>query len=70
MESQDAAFKLQERIDGTTAWLEQAAPNIHIEQSHLDEGSRERAYWHYGYLAASRDARNLLLDFNIAPELQ
>lgn len=69
MESTEAAFKIQERIDGIKTWLEANAPTIHIGQKHLDEGSIERAYWHYGYLVALRDARNLLLGFDITPEI-
>lgn len=31
---------------------------VFAEQKHLDRGSVERAYWHYGYLAAMRDIIN------------
>jgi hypothetical protein len=50
---------IDRRIAGLTEWLEENAPEIG-EQRHLDEGSRERAYWHYGYLIALRDLRDLL----------
>lgn len=51
---------LDQRIFGLAEWLEQHSKVV-AEQRHLDEGSRERAYWHYGYLAALRDFRELLL---------
>lgn len=34
---------------------EQQAVNPFEEQRHLDAGTRERAYWHHGYLMALRD---------------
>jgi len=41
---------------------------IHIEgmegaaedQKHLDDGSDERVYWHYGYVTAMKDILNLI----------
>ena len=50
---------IDRRIASLTEWLEEHAPEID-KQRHLDEGSRERAYWHYGYLMALRDLRDLL----------
>jgi hypothetical protein len=50
---------IDRRIAGLTDWLEENAQGID-QQQHLDEGSRERAYWHYGYLVALRDLRDLL----------
>ena len=47
------------RIDDLTEWLESHAPEVE-DQAHLDEGTRERAYWHHGYLAALRDLRALM----------
>ena len=32
------------------------------EQRHLNEGSRERAYWQYGYMVALRDVLRFLAD--------
>ena len=55
----DVDDTLEQRIAQLTKWLEENAPDLD-EQRHLDEGSRERAYWHYGYLVALRDLRNLL----------
>lgn len=40
-------------------WLHDHAPNVFADQKHLDDESTERAYWHYGYLAALRDVLKL-----------
>lgn len=45
-------------------WLTANAPHVGQEQKHLDEGSAERAYWHYGYLVALRDVRKMLSPVN------
>ena len=50
---------LDRRINALAEWLEENVPEID-EQLQLDDGSRERAYWHYGYLMALRDLRDLL----------
>jgi hypothetical protein len=50
---------IDERIDGLTDWIAENAPECK-EQAHLDGGTRERAYWHCGYLAALRDLRALM----------
>lgn len=51
---------IDQRIDDLTDWLAANCPSCTHEQAHLDEGTRERAYWHYGYLVALRDLRDLL----------
>ena len=48
------------RIADTTAWLRENAPYCFADQNHLDDGTPERAYWHYGYLVALKDVRKLL----------
>lgn len=51
------ASKLTERI----AELEGFVPDhLKQEQKHLDEGTVERDYWHYGYLMALRDLLGLI----------
>lgn len=45
------------RIEGIREWLRENHPHVADEQKHLDGGSVERAYWHYGYLVALLDAR-------------
>lgn len=52
--------KLQKRADDTAAWLAENAPYIPEDQKHLDAGTAEQAYWHYGYVVALRDALKLL----------
>ncbi len=47
--------KIAERAANQAGWLANNAPEVMSEQKHLDEGSPERAYWHYGYMVALRD---------------
>ena len=56
----DALDKISQREQAIKEWLSKNAPYIDGDQKHLDEGSSERAYWHYGYLVALRDIRSLL----------
>ena len=51
---------LDKRRRELSAWLCRYAPYCAEEQAHLDEGTRERAYWHYGYLVAIADVRHAL----------
>jgi hypothetical protein len=41
--------------EGLRDWLKENAPECCEEQRHLDAGTPERVYWHYGYLCALRD---------------
>jgi len=51
---------LERRIAPLEKWLEEHAPHCATEQAHLNEGTRERAYWHYGYVVALTDVRAVL----------
>jgi hypothetical protein len=51
---------LSQRRDGQVKWLKEYHPECQREQKHLDEGSAERAYWHYGYMVALTDLLNFL----------
>ena len=51
---------LDDRIAGLAAWILEHAPHVAAEQEHLDEGTQESAYWHYGYLTALLDVRESL----------
>ncbi len=51
----DALSALKERHDALVEWLEREAADCVAEQRHLEEGTVERIYWHYGYLMALRD---------------
>jgi hypothetical protein len=55
---------IQQRIAGLELWLSEQPVNTREEQAHLQEGSRERVYWHAGYLSALKD----LLEFMGARE--
>lgn len=48
---------IQKRIEGLERWLAYNAPESIDDQRHLDEGTAERAYWHYGYICALRDIK-------------
>ena len=52
--------QVERRIADLTAWLKENAPACGVEQKHLEEGSQERVYWHYGYMVALRDTLQLL----------
>ena len=47
--------RVQQRHKGQIKWLKENYPDICEEQKHLDSGSIERGYWHYGYAMALRD---------------
>ena len=57
---QNLQQKLNRRAKGTARWLKENAPSCVREQKHLQEGTAERAYWHYGYLVAIQDVLKLL----------
>lgn len=48
---------LDDRIKGLKDWLIEQDPACFKEQKHLDEGSPERIYWHYGKLMTLIDLR-------------
>jgi hypothetical protein len=50
---------LNERIKDLTEWLRSAGLEG-SERAELDEGMSERLCWHYGYLIALQDVRELL----------
>lgn len=63
MKTPDCAADLsliERRIRDTSGWLERNGGNFKTEQRHLDEGTQERIYWHYGYLIALKDAMRFL----------
>ena len=51
---------LIERTKGIKKWLMEVRPSCFAEQKHLNEGTAERAYWHYGYMVALSDALRIL----------
>jgi hypothetical protein len=46
---------LRNRVATLTRWLDKHCPDCETEQAHLKQGTREQAYWNYGYLVALRD---------------
>lgn len=53
--------KVRHRIAELERWLSHQGVDVKSEQTHLDENSPERLYWHYGYLIGLRDALNALV---------
>lgn len=51
---------ISDKIAGTTHWLAQNPFHPENAQKHLDEGTPEQAYWHYGYLCALRDVASVI----------
>ena len=51
---------LKDREDGIREWLHEEHRECFKEQNHLDGGSVERTYWHYGYAVALGDVLRLL----------
>ncbi len=52
---------LRVRIKALSRWLREHS-SCQRDQHHLDEGTVERVYWHYGYLVALADVVRLLHD--------
>jgi hypothetical protein len=46
---------LSDKANALKGWLAEHAPYCETSQKHLDEGTVEQAYWHYGYVCAIRD---------------
>jgi hypothetical protein len=46
---------ISRRVEEMTRWLSDSAPSCETEQKHLEQGTMEQAYWHFGYLCALRD---------------
>ena len=51
---------LSDKADALKRWLFENAPFCELAQRHLDRGTIEQAYWHYGYVCAIRDVLALL----------
>jgi len=46
---------ISDRISSLTRWLEESPFHCESIQKHLEQGTAEQAYWHYGYLCALKD---------------
>jgi hypothetical protein len=51
---------LRDRASELSKWLADHGSDYREMQAHLDAGSSERSYWHYGYLIALRDVLRLI----------
>ncbi len=51
---------IQKRAEMLEKWLAENHPECVELQEHLDMETPERAYWHYGYMAALNDVVALL----------
>jgi hypothetical protein len=51
---------ISDKAAALTEWLIQNAPHCQTAQKHLDPGTVEQAYWHYGYLCALKDILRVL----------
>ncbi len=51
---------VEERAKGLIEWLQKNGADCFHEQRHLDEGTSERVYWHYGYMVALQDMLRFL----------
>lgn len=60
---------LNGRIEELRSWLDTNAPHCRLEQKHLDEGTAERAYWHYGYLSALQDVLRIVFPEDDQPKM-
>jgi hypothetical protein len=49
-----------DKIDRLTTWLAENASYCESAQKHLDNGTAEQAYWHYGNLCALRDVTSVI----------
>jgi hypothetical protein len=58
--SEKPTAAIERRIAELQNWFQENGADCFDEQAHLDDGSRERLYWHYGYLVALRDILALL----------
>jgi hypothetical protein len=52
--------RVRRRIAHLEQWIDENGDGCKETQGHLDEGTPERVYWHYGYLVALRDVTKFL----------
>lgn len=55
LSSNERLAPVRRRAAALSAWLNECGNGCLDEQAHLDAGSVEQIYWHYGYLVALRD---------------
>ena len=55
-----AALVLDSEIAALGEWLAAHGLDLRSDTAHLDEGSRDRLYWRYGYFIGLKHAQALL----------
>ncbi len=48
------------RVAKMRQWIQKYGQGCQNRQTHLEPGSVERVYWHYGYLSALQEVERLL----------
>jgi hypothetical protein len=48
------------RIEELGKWLSAQGVNVADDRAHIDQGSRDRLYWHFGYLIGLQEALKVL----------
>jgi hypothetical protein len=56
----EAVSQLEKRQSDLADVLNNDSPECFTDQKHLEEGTQERIYWHYGYMVSLRDAVRFL----------
>ena len=51
----ESKWPLHKRRDKLRKMLRRDHPEVGDEMKHLDDGTPEQAYWHYGYMMALHD---------------
>jgi hypothetical protein len=52
---------LRDKIQDTESWLSENGRDCKKQQGHLINGTKERIYWHYGYMMALKDILRFLI---------
>ena len=60
--------EVRERADELAEWISESSADLVGEQRQLQVGSREHAYWHYGYMVALRDILRFMADSRMLEE--
>lgn len=68
MDSESSEFRaIEKRPEVLASWLKTENLERFLQQRHLEEGSQERLYWHYGYMTALKDILRLLMGNDFLP---
>jgi hypothetical protein len=53
---------ISDKAEALLRWLSENAADCATSQEHLDPGTIQQAYWHYGYVCALRDILALVAE--------